>query len=192
MVYDLIVLGGGPAGYLAAERAGHGGMKVLCLEGRSFGGVCLNEGCVPTKTLLYSAKLYDGVKHGEKYGVTASGLAIDHSKVVQRKDKVVRTLVAGVQAALKANHVETKQAFGKIAGRTPEGYAVEAAGETYVGKRLLIATGSNPAVPPIPGLKEGLERGFVMTNREILDLREAPGRLAVIGGGVIGLSLIHI
>ena len=182
MVYDLIVLGGGPAGYLAAERAGHGGMKVLCLEGRSFGGVCLNEGCVPTKTLLYSAKLYDGVKHGEKYGVTASGLAIDHSKVVQRKDKVVRTLVAGVQAALKANHVETKQAFGKIAGRTPEGYAVEAAGETYVGKRLLIATGSNPAVPPIPGLKEGLERGFVMTNREILDLREAPGRLAVIGG----------
>lgn len=189
MVYDLIVLGGGPAGYLAAERAGHGGMKVLCLEGRSFGGVCLNEGCVPTKTLLYSAKLYDGVKHGEKYGVTASGLAIDHSKVVQRKDKVVRTLVAGVQAALKANHVETKQAFGKIAGRTPEGYAVEAAGETYVGKRLLIATGSNPAVPPIPGLKEGLERGFVMTNREILDLREAPGRLAVIGGGVIGLEM---
>ena len=64
MIYDLIVLGGGPAGYLAAERAGHGGMKVLCLEGRSFGGVCLNEGCVPTKTLLYSAKLYDGVKHG--------------------------------------------------------------------------------------------------------------------------------
>ena len=189
MVYDLIVLGGGPAGYLAAERAGHGGMKVLCLEGRSFGGVCLNEGCVPTKTLLYSAKLYDGVKHGEKYGVTASGLAIDHSKVVQRKDKVVRTLVAGVQAALKANHVETKRAFGKIAGRTPEGYAVEAAGETYVGKRLLIATGSNPAVPPIPGLKEGLERGFVMTNREILDLREAPGRLAVIGGGVIGLEM---
>ena len=101
----------------------------------------------------------------------------------------MRTLVAGGQAALKANHVETKQAFGKIAGRTPEGYAVEAAGETYVGKRLLIATGSNPAVPPIPGLKEGLERGFVMTNREILDLQEAPGRLAVIGGGVIGLEM---
>ena len=93
MVYDLIVLGGGPAGYLAAERAGHGGMKVLCLEGRSFGGVCLNEGCIPTKTLLYSAKLADGAGHGEKYGVFADGVRIDHKKVVARKNKVVAALV---------------------------------------------------------------------------------------------------
>ena len=189
MAFDLIVLGGGPAGYLASERAGHAGMSVLCIEERSVGGVCLNEGCIPTKTLLYSAKIYDGAAHGEKYGVTVEGIRIDHAKVVARKDKVVKTLVAGVTAALKANHVTLISARGVITGKNAEGYIVEANGETYVGKRLLIATGSSPAVPPIPGLKEGLSSGFVCTNREILALKEKPEHLVVIGGGVIGLEL---
>ena len=189
MAFDLIVLGGGPAGYLASERAGHAGLSVLCIEERSVGGVCLNEGCIPTKTLLYSAKVFDGAAHGEKYGVTAEGLKIDHAKVVARKDKVVKTLVAGVSSALKANHVTLVSARGVITGKNAEGYTVEAGGETYVGKRLLIATGSSPAVPPIPGLKEGLSSGFVCTNREILALSEKPAHLVVIGGGVIGLEL---
>ena len=189
MAFDLIVLGGGPAGYLASERAGHAGLSVLCIEERSVGGVCLNEGCIPTKTLLYSAKVYDGAAHGEKYGVSAEGLKIDHAKVVARKDKVVKTLVAGVSSALKANHVTLVSARGVITGKNAEGYTVEAGGETYVGKRLLIATGSSPAVPPIPGLKEGLSSGFVCTNREILALTEKPEHLVVIGGGVIGLEL---
>ncbi len=189
MAFDLIVLGGGPAGYLASERAGHAGLSVLCIEERSVGGVCLNEGCIPTKTLLYSAKVFDGAAHGEKYGVSAEGLKIDHAKVVARKDKVVKTLVAGVSSALKANHVTLVSARGVITGKNTEGYTVEAGGETYVGKRLLIATGSSPAVPPIPGLKEGLASGFVCTNREILALTEKPEHLVVIGGGVIGLEL---
>ncbi len=189
MVFDLIVLGGGPAGYLASERAGHAGLSVCCIEERSVGGVCLNEGCIPTKTLLYSAKLFDGAAHGEKYGVTANGLEIDHAKVIARKNKVVKTLVSGVKSALKANGVTLVDGRGVITGRNTDGYTIDANGETYTGKRLLIATGSSPAVPPIPGLKDGIASGFVCTNREILQLTEQPQHLVVIGGGVIGLEL---
>ncbi len=188
MTFDLIVLGGGPAGYLASERAGHAGLSVCCIEERSVGGVCLNEGCIQTKPLLSSAKLFDA-RAWRKIRVTAEGLRIDHAKVVARKDKVVKTLVAGVQSALKANGVVLVNARGVITGRSAEGYTVDAGGETYIGKRLLIATGSSPAVPPIPGLKEGLASGFVCTNREILQLTQKPEHLCVIGGGVIGLEL---
>ena len=183
MSYDLIILGGGPAGYLAAERAGHAGLKVALIEERSLGGVCLNEGCIPTKTLLYSAKIHDGAKHGDKYGVTAEGLKIDHGTVMKRKDKVVKTLVSGVRSAMKANGVEVFQARGAIQGKNEEGYLVSAGEQILTGKKLLIAAGSSPAVPPIPGLKEGLERGYVLTSREILELKEPPRSLCVIGGG---------
>lgn len=189
MQYDLIVLGGGPAGYLGAERAGAAGLSVLCIEKGSVGGVCLNEGCIPTKTLLYSAKLYDGAKHGEKYGVSAQGLAVDHAKVVARKNKVVKLLVGGVKAALKQNGVTLIEGEGRVEGRDENGFRVSVNGGTHTAGKLLIATGSAPAVPPIPGLKEGMERGFVLTNREILALTEAPERLVVIGGGVIGLEM---
>lgn len=189
MTYDLIILGGGPAGYLAAERAGRAGLSIALVEERSLGGVCLNEGCIPTKTLLYSAKLYDGARLGEKYGVKAEGITIDHAVVLRRKNKVVKTLVAGVKAQMKANSVSVHMARGVIKGKGAQGFEVQAGEEMLTGKRLLIATGSSAAVPPIEGLQEGLRSGFVLTNREILDLAEQPKRLCVIGGGVIGLEL---
>lgn len=191
MAHDLIILGGGPGGYNAAERAAEAGMDVLLFEKRALGGVCLNEGCIPTKTFLYSAKLKDGAAHGEKYGVRGGeAVTIDHPAVVKRKNGIVKKLTGGVGATLRADKVTVKNKDARIAGRTPEGlYVVEADGNTYEGKYLLIATGSEAAMPPIPGLKEQFERGFVLTNREILDIEEVPKKLVVIGGGVIGMEM---
>lgn len=189
MVYDLIILGGGPAGYLAGERAGAAGFKTLVIEERFLGGVCLNEGCIPSKTLLHSAKIYDYARFSEKYGVTAENVKYDHAQVIKRKNKVVKTLVGGINSKLKALKVDVANATGKILGRTSEGFQVAAGGETYTGRRLLIATGSSAIIPPIPGTKEGFEKGFVLTNREILDLKEVPESLVVIGGGVVGLEM---
>ncbi len=189
MIYDLIILGGGPAGYNASERAAEAGMKTLVIEGRALGGVCLNEGCIPTKTLLYSAKIYDYAKHGESYGVKFGGAEIDHNFVIDRKNKVVKMLVGGVGATLKAKGVEVVNENGVITGRDAEGFTVKTPSAEFKGKKLLICTGSTAAVPPIPGLREAVDGGFAMTNREILDMREIPAELVVIGGGVIGLEM---
>lgn len=189
MIYDLIVIGGGPAGYLAAERAGHAGLNTLLIEKRNVGGVCLNEGCVPSKALLYSAKIFDNAKHGEKYGVVAADIKLNHSAVIERKNKVVKTLVSGIKAQLKKNKVTVIEGTAEIAGRTAEGYEIKANNDSYITKRLLIATGSTPIVPPLPGSKEGIEKGFVLTNREVLDLADVPSSLVIIGGGVIGLEM---
>lgn len=189
MVYDLIILGGGPAGYNAAERAAHSGMQVLLIEERALGGVCLNEGCIPTKTLLNSAKIYESALHGADYGVTVSGTTIDHAKVVDRKNKVVKTLVSGVGAKMRGAKVTVVNGTGCITGKNPDGFQVRCGEAVYQGKRLLICTGSEAAVPPVEGLREAVTAGFAMTNREILDMRTVPEKLCVIGGGVIGLEM---
>lgn len=189
MVYDVIVLGGGPGGYMAAELSGHAKMKTLCIEETHFGGCCLNEGCIPTKTLLNSAKLYEHAKESAVYGVTASDVKIDHEAVIKRKDKVVKTLVSGVKAGLKAAGVEMVDAKGKVKARTSEGYVVEANSTEYVGKNLIVATGSVCTILPIPGLQAGLDSGFVMTNKEMLEMTKLPKDLIVLGGGVIGLEM---
>ena len=191
MTYDLLILGGGPAGFRAAERAGHFGLNTAVFEGKSLGGVCLNEGCIPTKTMLYSAKLYDYAKGGaEKYGVTAKDASLDHEFVVARKDKIVKKLVAGVEMQMKKARADVVRSSGVLAGKNEAGeFVIEAGGERFAGKNVLIATGSSAAVPPVPGLKDALETGFAVTNREILSLKEIPAKLVVMGAGAIGLEM---
>jgi len=190
-MFDLLVVGGGPGGYMCAERAAQGGLKVCLFEKKSLGGTCLNEGCIPTKTLLNSSKMYRHATESANFGVTVTGAAYDHAKVVERKNKVVKTLVSGVGATMNANKVTVISASALIKGRVEGGFAVEADGQVYTGRRLSIAAGSETVVPPVPGLKEGLASGFVLTNREVLDEKTLPKKLAVIGGGVIGLEMAY-
>jgi len=188
-MYDLLVLGGGPGGYMAAERAGGAGLSVLLIEKNKIGGVCLNEGCVPSKTLLNSAKIFDHACHGEKYGVTSENAKIDQEAVINRKNKVVKNLVNGIKFTLKNNKVTVKEGLGIILGRENGIISVAVGKEVFEAKNLVIATGSEAVVPPIPGVKDGIADGTVMTNREILDLTTIPESLVVVGGGVIGLEM---
>ena len=183
---DLLIIGGGPAGYVAAERAGHAGLNVVIFEKKAMGGVCLNEGCIPTKTLPYSAKMYENALHGDKYGVLGDNIRFDYEKIISRKKKVVRKLVSGVESKMKSNHVTVVKGEAIIQGRSAEGIEVTCNGEKYSGKNLLICTGSEASVPPIPGLQEAGE--VILTNREILEMTERPESLVVIGGGVIGME----
>lgn len=189
-MYDLIVIGGGPGGYNAAEKAAAKGFKTCVIENRELGGTCLNEGCIPTKTLLYSAKIYDYAKHSADYGVTFTGAKIDHAAIIDRKDKVVKMLVGGVGMKLKKLGVDVVRATAKVTGKTAEGFTVQADDKTLEGKRLLICSGSVATLPPIDGLKDSLANGFAVTNREILDMKEVPKTLLVVGGGVIGLEMV--
>ena len=183
---DLLIIGGGPAGYVAAERAGHAGLKVVLFEKSAMGGVCLNEGCIPTKTLLYSAKTYENALHGDSYGVFGDNIRFDYGKMLSRKKKVVRKLVLGVEGSMKKNNVEVVKGEATIKGRSSEGIEVTCNDVNYIGKNLLICKGSESSVPPIPGLKEAGD--IIVTNREILEMTERPESLVVIGGGVIGME----
>ena len=183
---DLLIIGGGPAGYVAAERAGHNGLNVVLFEKKAMGGVCLNEGCIPTKTLLYGAKIYENALHGDKYGVFGDNIRFDYEKMISRKKKVVRKLVSGVESKMKANKVTVVKGDAMIEGRSAVGIEVSCNGEMYTGKNLLVCTGSEASVPPIPGLKDAGD--VVLTNREILEMTERPASLVVIGGGVIGME----
>lgn len=184
--FDLAIIGGGPAGYVAAERAGKKGLKVVLIEKSELGGVCLNEGCIPTKTLLYSAKLYDNALGSSKYGVETKEVTFDFSKMMARKQKVVKKLVGGVGMKMKEHHVEVIKSEAYIKGRSATGIEITAGNTEILATNLLICTGSEAFMPPIPGLVAPGE--IILTNREILELKERPDSLVIIGGGVIGLE----
>ena len=184
MNYDLGIIGGGPAGYVAAERAASGGLKVVLFDRKKLGGVCLNEGCIPSKTLLYSAKLYDNAKESAKYGINIPEVSFDFPKIMTRKNKVVTKLVAGIASTMKKLGIEVVTAHATIADRKADSIDIEAGSTIFSCKNILIATGSEALIPPI----KGLDRNKIYTNSELLDIDHRPESITIIGGGVIGME----
>jgi dihydrolipoamide dehydrogenase len=191
-MYDTIIIGGGPAGYLAAERLGHHKKKVLLIEEQRLGGTCLNAGCIPTKTLLNSAKIYVHAKEAEKFGVKAEGLSYDWTVIQNWKNEVVSKLRGGIESLMGRTGVEVLNARGEIieaqaGGKPVKVRAISPNGTTaeYKGKTVLVCAGSVPVLPPIPGAKDN---PLVQDSTGLLSVETVPKRLAVIGGGVIGVE----
>ncbi|MHB9056748.1 MAG: dihydrolipoyl dehydrogenase [Paludibacteraceae bacterium] len=185
MNFDIAIIGGGPAGYNVAEHAANNGLHTVLFEKKALGGVCLNEGCIPTKTMLYSAKLLDNAKSAAKYGISGiENPGFDLGKIVSRKNKTVKKLVGGVKMRLKESGVNIVENEALITGEKDGIISIKAGDETYETTYVLICTGSATFIPPIKGLSD-IE---YWTSREALDVKELPASLAIIGGGVIGME----
>jgi dihydrolipoamide dehydrogenase len=180
MSYDIIIIGAGPGGYVMAERAGRLGKQVLLLEQENLGGVCLNRGCIPTKTLLNSAKHFVHAQEAAGFGVSTGEVGFDLPRAMARKNDVVKTLRAGVGYKMKKNKVKVAKGKAVLLGSRQ----VQVGDTVYEGDNVVIATGGRPLVPPIPGA----DLPHVLTSDEILEIEELPDSLVVIGGGVIGIE----
>ena len=185
MKYDIAIIGGGPAGYTAGERAAENGLKTILFEKNAIGGVCLNEGCIPTKTLLYSAKILDSIKSAAKYGIQVDNApSFDLGKIIARKNKTVKKLTLGVKAKLNGNGVTIIQGEAVIRGEEDGYILIQCGEEVFAVKNILLCTGSETVIPPIKGLSEIA----YWTSKEALDVKELPRSIAIIGGGVIGIE----
>ncbi|WP_342372740.1 dihydrolipoyl dehydrogenase [Propioniciclava soli] len=183
--YDVIVMGGGPGGYIAGERLAHAGLKVLVAEAQALGGTCLNVGCIPTKSLLNGAKLYAHALYGEKFGVTATGVSYDWGAMQAWKTTTVDTLVGGVGAMLKRLKCEVVTGHATLIGPGE----VEVDGTRHTSEHVIIATGSEPVMPAFPGTQGNPK---VIDSTGMLAVEQVPQRLAVIGGGVIGVEFASL
>jgi dihydrolipoamide dehydrogenase len=177
-MYDLLVIGAGPGGYEAAAHAARNGFKVGVIEERALGGTCLNEGCIPTKAFLRSSRLFAECQAAKAYGILVGQPEIDMSAVVRRKDRIVGMLGRGVATLMKRSGVEVIRGRARITARR----MVRVGSEELEARNVLIATGSKPAVPPIPGIDSALD------STAILNLTRVPETMSVIGGGYIGLE----
>jgi dihydrolipoamide dehydrogenase len=180
-IYDVIVIGAGPGGYLAAERTGAIGKKVLLVDkNENLGGVCLNKGCIPTKALLNSAKIFYAAQNSQHLGIYVSGISYDLKNIMDWKNKTISTLTKGIQYQMKKNNVEVVTGTAQLENRN----IVLIDGKKYKAENIIIATGSSPVKLSVPGA----DKPHVMTSDEVVNINELPKSLVIIGGGVIGIE----
>lgn len=182
--FDVGIVGAGPAGYTSALHAAAKGLKVVLFEKDEIGGVCLNKGCIPTKTILHSSEIYADIKTCEDLGICASDIKLNYSKVLMRKNQVVEKLRKGIELALKNSKVTTVKSFAKIVSSTE----IEAENQTYSCKKIICATGSKPK--EIKGLE--FDGNFIISSDDILEMENLPKSILIVGSGAIGLEWARI
>lgn len=184
--YDVLVIGAGPGGYVAAIRAAQLGLKTACAEGRAtLGGTCLNVGCIPSKALLHGSELFEEAAHGTlaKFGVKTGPVELDLSVLQGEKSTAVKELTGGIEFLFKKNKIDWKKGYAKF----KDAHTVEVGGEVVTAKHIVIATGSS--VTPLPTVPVDNDAGIIVDSTGALALDRVPNHLVVIGGGVIGLEL---
>jgi len=184
-MYFLAIIGGGPAGYTAAEQASKAGKDVILFEQNALGGTCLNVGCIPTKSLLYGAKQYYNATHAQKYGVTVENVTYDYAAMQKRKTIVVRKLVAGIRQRLNNEHCTIVNGAASVVSLTDDNVTISCNGENYEAENLLICTGSTNFVPPIPGIQDN---PAIWDSTAALAADQLPQSVIIVGGGVIGME----
>ncbi len=187
-MYDLVVIGAGPGGYEAAQKAAKLGMKTAVIENREVGGTCLNRGCVPAKALLHAAELYRGSRNSERFGIVSKEVTCNYEKVSSYKEESSKTLRQGIEQLLKTNKVDLIQGTGTIPGSGKVRVQTDNKTEDIQTDKILIATGSKPSSLPIPGM----DLPGIMTSDEMFRMGQIPEKLVIIGGGVIGVEFATV
>ena len=186
--FDVIVVGAGPGGYVAAIKAAKAGLCTAIVENRRVGGTCLNRGCIPAKAMVHASSLYREMQEGEQFGISASGVTYDYEKIVSYKEETTEKLCQGIEGLLKGNGVTTLSGKGTL----EKGKVVRVKGddseECYEADHIILAAGSKPLILPIPGLT----LPGVLTSDELFQLREMPESLVIIGGGVISVEFASV
>lgn len=183
--FDIAIVGGGPGGYVAAVRAAKEGLTVALIEGRDLGGTCLNRGCIPSKTLLKHAEVLDQIKNAQAFGITVNDVSYSIEAMVERKNTVVNTLKSGIKGLLKQNKITVFSGYGTVSENKTIAISSDKENMTIQAEKVILATGSKPFVPPLPGLDDV----SYYTSDTIFDIEEVPSKLVIVGGGVIGLEI---
>lgn len=187
--FDLIIIGGGPAGYVAAIKAARKGLDTVLVERDKVGGTCLNRGCIPAKAMLHASDLYRELLGSRPFGIKAEETSFDYGGILRYKEETSESLVEGIKKLLKANGVTLTEGTGRLkAGRMVEVTGPSGEKELFHGERILLASGSEPFVPPV----EGRDLEGVITSDELFALETLPESLVIIGGGVIGAEFAQI
>ena len=184
--YDVVVVGAGPGGYVAAIRAGQLGLKTAVVEADEVGGVCLNWGCIPSKSLLRNAEVLSLFKRAAEFGISYDNLSYDFGTAISRSRTVVRRLTTGVKSLLKKNKVDLINGFARLEDAST--IAVDGDARTITAKNIIVATGTRPR--PVPGLE--IDGDVVISSREALELPEAPSPIVIVGGGATGVEFAYL